>query len=132
MAVGFHVAMELVCDWLLPDRLAFFPQLTSVEVRQGSGYVLLESKMPKRTCPFPETFTSQYKIHIGQQELSNYGVFGNMYRQEIYGKHMYRSVGVLANVSFVMCLLSQHTLNTFVTVSRFFFSLLLYFYRLYD
>ncbi|XP_035805465.1 apoptosis regulatory protein Siva isoform X2 [Amphiprion ocellaris] len=42
--------------------------------------------MPKRTCPFPETFSSQYKIHIGQQELNNYGVFGNKYRQEIYEK----------------------------------------------
>ncbi|KAF3701339.1 Apoptosis regulatory protein Siva CD27-binding protein [Channa argus] len=42
--------------------------------------------MPKRACPFPETFSSQYKIHIGQQELNNYGVFGNKYRQEIYEK----------------------------------------------
>ncbi|KAM6912553.1 apoptosis regulatory protein Siva [Xenentodon cancila] len=42
--------------------------------------------MPKRTCPFPEAFSSQYKIHIGQQELSNYGVFGNKYRQEIHEK----------------------------------------------
>ncbi|KAL7379557.1 hypothetical protein ABVT39_001288 [Epinephelus coioides] len=42
--------------------------------------------MPKRACPFPETFSSQYKIHVGQQELSNYGVFGNKYRQEIYAK----------------------------------------------
>ncbi|CAG10694.1 unnamed protein product [Tetraodon nigroviridis] len=42
--------------------------------------------MPKRTCPFPETFSSQYKIHIGQQELNNYGVFGSKYRQEIYEK----------------------------------------------
>ncbi|XP_071355167.1 apoptosis regulatory protein Siva isoform X2 [Trachinotus anak] len=42
--------------------------------------------MPKRACPFPETFSSQYKIHIGQQELNNYGVFGNKYRQEIYAK----------------------------------------------
>ncbi|KAM3595401.1 uncharacterized protein V6R79_022938 [Siganus canaliculatus] len=42
--------------------------------------------MPKRSCPFPETFSSQYKIHIGQQELNNYGVFGNKYRQEIYEK----------------------------------------------
>ncbi|XP_008279621.1 apoptosis regulatory protein Siva isoform X2 [Stegastes partitus] len=42
--------------------------------------------MPKRACPFPETFSSQYKIHIGQQELSNYGVFGSKYRQEIHEK----------------------------------------------
>nr|XP_046268575.1 apoptosis regulatory protein Siva [Scatophagus argus] len=42
--------------------------------------------MPKRACPFPETFSSQYKIHIGQQELNNYGVFGNKYKQEIYEK----------------------------------------------
>uniref|UniRef100_A0A3P8NIR1 Apoptosis regulatory protein Siva n=1 Tax=Astatotilapia calliptera TaxID=8154 RepID=A0A3P8NIR1_ASTCA len=42
--------------------------------------------MTKRACPFPETFSSQYKIHIGQQELNNYGVFGNKYRQEIYEK----------------------------------------------
>ncbi|XP_034381376.1 apoptosis regulatory protein Siva [Cyclopterus lumpus] len=42
--------------------------------------------MPKRACPFPETFSSQYKIHVGQQELSNYSVFGNKYREEIYAK----------------------------------------------
>ncbi|XP_047466617.1 apoptosis regulatory protein Siva [Mugil cephalus] len=42
--------------------------------------------MPKRAYPFPETFSSQYKIHIGQQELNNYGVFGSKYRQEIYEK----------------------------------------------
>ncbi|KAM9356180.1 apoptosis regulatory protein Siva [Pholidichthys leucotaenia] len=42
--------------------------------------------MPKRAYPFPETFSSQYKIHIGQRELMNYGVFGNKYRQEIYEK----------------------------------------------
>ncbi|XP_029349448.1 apoptosis regulatory protein Siva [Echeneis naucrates] len=42
--------------------------------------------MPKRACPFPETFSSQYKIHIGQQELNNYGVFGHKHRQEIYEK----------------------------------------------
>lgn len=45
------------------------------------------ARMPKRACPFPETFSSQYKIHIGQHELNNYGVFGNKYRQEIYGKY---------------------------------------------
>ncbi|KAL4656420.1 apoptosis regulatory protein Siva [Arapaima gigas] len=42
--------------------------------------------MPKRPCPFAETFSSQYKIHIGQKELSHYGVFGNKYRQEVYDK----------------------------------------------
>ncbi|XP_028294146.1 apoptosis regulatory protein Siva [Gouania willdenowi] len=42
--------------------------------------------MPKRACPFPETFSSQYKIHVGPTELSKYGVFGNQYRQEIYDK----------------------------------------------
>ncbi|RVE57098.1 hypothetical protein OJAV_G00212800 [Oryzias javanicus] len=42
--------------------------------------------MPKRTCPFPEVFSSQYKIHVRQQELTNYGVFGGKYRQEIYEK----------------------------------------------
>ena len=49
------------------------------------SFFFLAKKMPKRTCPFPETFSSQYKIHIGQQELNNYGVFGSKYRQEIYG-----------------------------------------------
>ncbi|CAJ1073801.1 apoptosis regulatory protein Siva [Xyrichtys novacula] len=42
--------------------------------------------MPKRSCPFPQTFSSQYKIHIGQNELSNYGVFGDKYRSEIHEK----------------------------------------------
>ncbi|XP_028251747.1 apoptosis regulatory protein Siva [Parambassis ranga] len=42
--------------------------------------------MPKRAYPFPEAFSSQYKIHIGQQEMNNYGVFGSKYRQEIYEK----------------------------------------------
>ncbi|XP_068195226.1 apoptosis regulatory protein Siva [Antennarius striatus] len=42
--------------------------------------------MPKRACPFSETFSSQYKIHIGQQELNNYGVFGSKYKQEVYEK----------------------------------------------
>ncbi|XP_075874460.1 apoptosis regulatory protein Siva [Nelusetta ayraudi] len=42
--------------------------------------------MPKRACPFPETFSSQYKIHIGKQELNNFSVFGSKYRQEIYEK----------------------------------------------
>ncbi|KAL2098659.1 hypothetical protein ACEWY4_005139 [Coilia grayii] len=42
--------------------------------------------MPKRSCPFTETFSSQYKIHVGQKELNSHGVFGNKYRQEIYEK----------------------------------------------
>ncbi|XP_012692262.1 apoptosis regulatory protein Siva [Clupea harengus] len=42
--------------------------------------------MPKRPCPFTETFSSQYKIHVSQKELSNQGVNGNKYRQEIYEK----------------------------------------------
>ncbi|KAI9537632.1 hypothetical protein NQZ68_023877 [Dissostichus eleginoides] len=33
--------------------------------------------MTKRACPFPETFSSQFKIHVGQRELNNYSVFGN-------------------------------------------------------
>lgn len=57
--------------------------------------------MPKRACPFQETFSSQYKIHIGQQELNNYGVYGNKYRQEIHGKYM------LANVSFVVAYIRE-------------------------
>ncbi|XP_048830316.1 apoptosis regulatory protein Siva isoform X2 [Brienomyrus brachyistius] len=42
--------------------------------------------MPKRACPFAETFSSQYKIHIGQKELNHHGVFGSKYRQEVYDK----------------------------------------------
>ncbi|XP_029983537.1 apoptosis regulatory protein Siva [Sphaeramia orbicularis] len=42
--------------------------------------------MPKRAYPFTETFSSQYKMHIGPHELNHYGVFGNKYRQEIYEK----------------------------------------------
>ncbi|XP_018583025.1 apoptosis regulatory protein Siva [Scleropages formosus] len=41
--------------------------------------------MPKRAYPFAETFSSQYKMHIGQKEL-NHGVFGSKCRQEIYDK----------------------------------------------
>ncbi|KAK1160504.1 hypothetical protein AOXY_G20730 [Acipenser oxyrinchus oxyrinchus] len=41
--------------------------------------------MPKRTYPFSETFSLQYKMHIGQKEM-NQGVFGNKYRQEVYEK----------------------------------------------
>ncbi|KAM9842374.1 apoptosis regulatory protein Siva [Aulostomus maculatus] len=42
--------------------------------------------MTKRACPFKETFSSQYKIHVGQHELSHSSVFGNKYRKEIYEK----------------------------------------------
>ncbi|KAM7375680.1 hypothetical protein PAMP_005469 [Pampus punctatissimus] len=42
--------------------------------------------MTKRACPFSETFSSQYKIHVGQQELNHYSVFGNKYRQQIYDR----------------------------------------------
>ncbi|KAM4625423.1 apoptosis regulatory protein Siva [Polymixia lowei] len=42
--------------------------------------------MPKRSYPFSETFSSQYKVHVGQRELNQHGVFGNKYRQEIYEK----------------------------------------------
>nr|XP_057946391.1 apoptosis regulatory protein Siva-like [Doryrhamphus excisus]XP_057947502.1 apoptosis regulatory protein Siva [Doryrhamphus excisus] len=42
--------------------------------------------MPKRSYPFTETFSSQYKIHISQHELNNCSVFGNKYRKEIYEK----------------------------------------------
>ncbi|KAK7904988.1 hypothetical protein WMY93_017595 [Mugilogobius chulae] len=42
--------------------------------------------MPKRAYPFTESFSSQYKIHVGQNELCQNGVFGNKYRQEIYDK----------------------------------------------
>ncbi|XP_053191746.1 apoptosis regulatory protein Siva [Scomber japonicus] len=42
--------------------------------------------MPKRACPFAETFSSQYKVHVGQQELNHSSVFGHKYKQEIYEK----------------------------------------------
>lgn len=60
------------------------------------------TKMPKRTCPFPETFSSQYKIHIRQQELNNYGVFGSKSRQEIYGTSstfVLACIALLGNIS---------------------------------
>ncbi|KAF7704176.1 hypothetical protein HF521_021248 [Silurus meridionalis] len=43
-------------------------------------------KMPKRSCPFTDSFSTQYKIHVGQKELNLHGVFGNKYRQEVYEK----------------------------------------------
>ncbi|XP_051725027.1 apoptosis regulatory protein Siva [Ctenopharyngodon idella] len=42
--------------------------------------------MPKRSYPFSESFSSQYKVHVGQKEINNCGVFGLKYRQEIYEK----------------------------------------------
>ncbi|XP_053365343.1 apoptosis regulatory protein Siva [Clarias gariepinus] len=42
--------------------------------------------MPKRSCPFTDSFSTQYKIHVGQKELNLHGVFGNKYRQEVYEK----------------------------------------------
>ncbi|XP_056332308.1 apoptosis regulatory protein Siva [Danio aesculapii] len=42
--------------------------------------------MPKRSYPFSESFSSQYKVHVGQKEMSSCGVFGLRYRQEIYEK----------------------------------------------
>lgn len=49
-------------------------------------------KMPKRPCPFTESFSTQYKIHVGQKELNLHGVFGNKYRQEVYGEFVLKSV----------------------------------------
>ncbi|XP_029586189.1 apoptosis regulatory protein Siva [Salmo trutta] len=42
--------------------------------------------MTKRAYPFAESFSSQYKIHVGQKELNHHGVLGNTYRQEVYEK----------------------------------------------
>ncbi|XP_051941891.1 apoptosis regulatory protein Siva [Hippocampus zosterae] len=42
--------------------------------------------MPKRAYPFTETFSSQYKVHVRQHELSHSSVLGNKYRKEIYEK----------------------------------------------
>ncbi|KAJ7989070.1 hypothetical protein DPEC_G00315730 [Dallia pectoralis] len=42
--------------------------------------------MTKRSYPFAESFSSQYKIHVGQKEISHHGVFGNQYRQDVYEK----------------------------------------------
>ncbi|KAI2654057.1 Apoptosis regulatory protein Siva [Labeo rohita] len=42
--------------------------------------------MPKRSYPFSESFSSQYKVHVGLKEINNCGVFGLKYRQEIYEK----------------------------------------------
>ncbi|XP_037098424.1 apoptosis regulatory protein Siva isoform X2 [Syngnathus acus] len=50
--------------------------------------------MPKRGYPFTETFSSQYKIHIRQHELSNSSVLGNKYRKEIYGSGLFGSSAV--------------------------------------
>nr|XP_046222716.1 apoptosis regulatory protein Siva-like [Oncorhynchus gorbuscha] len=50
------------------------------------GCTFFAKKMPKRSYPFAESFSSQYKIHIGQQEFNDHGVYGDKYRQEIYEK----------------------------------------------
>ncbi|CAM4642296.1 hypothetical protein PO909_012199 [Leuciscus waleckii] len=42
--------------------------------------------MPKRSYPFSESFSSQYKVHVGLKEINNSGVFGLKYKQEIYEK----------------------------------------------
>ncbi|XP_065105199.1 apoptosis regulatory protein Siva [Paramisgurnus dabryanus] len=42
--------------------------------------------MPKRSYPFSETFSSQYKVHVGQKQMNQCGVFGLKYRQEVYEK----------------------------------------------
>ncbi|ROI68632.1 Apoptosis regulatory protein Siva [Anabarilius grahami] len=42
--------------------------------------------MPKRSYPFSESFSSQYKVHVGQKEINNCGVFGLKCRQEVYEK----------------------------------------------
>lgn len=94
--------------WLAACRLScFFSRNKQVcgsasDGRWVRGSTCTAAKMPKRACPFPETFSSQYKIHVGQQELNNYGVFGNKYRQEIYGKCSLADVLALRlEVSFV-------------------------------
>ncbi|XP_016361829.1 apoptosis regulatory protein Siva-like [Sinocyclocheilus anshuiensis] len=42
--------------------------------------------MPKRSYPFSESFSSQYKVHVGQKQINNCGAFGLKYRQEVYEK----------------------------------------------
>ncbi|KAK7141851.1 hypothetical protein R3I94_011517 [Phoxinus phoxinus] len=42
--------------------------------------------MPKRSYPFSESFSSQYKVHVGLKEINNSGVLGLKYKQEIYEK----------------------------------------------
>nr|XP_020470162.1 apoptosis regulatory protein Siva isoform X2 [Monopterus albus] len=86
LALSFHVTVNYAFDWFLAASFTLSPpQQISVEAsRRKTG--LLAVKMTKRPCPFPETFSSQYKMHIGQQELRNYGVFGNKCRHEIYEK----------------------------------------------
>lgn len=85
LAPIFHVTTKLVC--FIGSFVPLWLFSRNKLVCRGVRYYLyfFASKMPKRTCPFPETFSSQYKIHIGQQELNTYGVFGSKYRQEIYG-----------------------------------------------
>ncbi|XP_016104513.1 apoptosis regulatory protein Siva [Sinocyclocheilus grahami] len=42
--------------------------------------------MPKRSYPFSESFSSQYKVRVGQKEVNNCGASGLRYRQEVYEK----------------------------------------------
>lgn len=73
----------------IPQRLSFASNFKSFVCgfkRPSQLVISYLLDMPKRSCPFTETFSSQYKIHVSQRELSNQGVFGNKYRQEIYGK----------------------------------------------
>lgn len=59
--------------------------------------------MPKRSCPFTDSFSTQYKIHVGQKELNLHGVFGNKYRQEVYGKFGLKPVAHIVNMTVNRC-----------------------------
>lgn len=83
------------------------PPLHFSRNKQVYGYAAQQehfftAKMPKRACPFSETFSSQYKIHVGQQELNHYSVFGNKYRQEVYGKCTLADISLHCSVSVVI------------------------------
>lgn len=58
----------------------------SVGISAAEFITFFSFRMPKRSCPFTDSFSTQYKIHVGQKELNLHGVFGNKYRQEVYGK----------------------------------------------
>lgn len=79
--------------------------------------IFCTAKMPKRACPFPQTFSSQYKMHIGQQELNNYGVCGNKYKLEIYGKYMLKLMLASSLRTFPSCL-SLRWIQTFNSHTR--------------
>lgn len=100
-----HVIVVLFVIGYFSSSLLLFPAINIPWSSSEHGAALLAAKMPKRTCPFPETFSSQYKIHLGQRELNKYGVFGNKNRQEIYGEcAAVVHVVVAASVSFVVML----------------------------